>query len=323
VLRQFELIGLMEAFLTFAFFVYATWQVGMDASVKWAMIQGFLLGRMGFLMHTGLHCAQSTSPFLNKLVGTCMDLAGGNSTVWTFEHQVAHHMDPNFLGKDNDCKIGDPLLRLHPELPTGTDGRWWLPYQHIITIVGMSSGFFKWYLYDFYNLYTGIVGSVSFVATAHDLRRLWLFKMSWLLFHFVWPWYFHGAWTAGLMIIIKMVIGAQYLENTFIVNHIQDGLVPKNQKAHWANRQLEGSANWASGSLFWNWWSGGLNHQIEHHLFPSIHIYAYPMMSKVVQDTAKEFGLPYNNFKNFGVAWWSMLMYLRKLGVEGLPVPTH
>ena len=76
------------------------------------------------------------------------------------------------------------------------------------------------------------------------------------------------------------------------------------------------TSNWCSGSHIANFLSGGLNHQMEHHLFPSMSIYLYPYISPIVRQTCEEFNLPYRNFKSFGDAWFSMFEYLRKLGSE-------
>jgi len=94
---------------------------------------------------------------------------------------------------------------------------------------------------------------------------------------------------------------------------LQDNLIPAND-LHWAEKQVIGSADWGVGSHFWNWFSGGLNHQTVHHLFPSISHYCYPVVAKIVADTAAEFGLQYNQFGSLGEAYWAMLCYLHRLG---------
>merc|ERR1712054_92006 len=103
------------------------------------------------------------------------------------------------------------------------------------------------------------------------------------------------------------------MENTFIVNHIQKDLIAP-VGCHWATSNVFASANWQSGSKFWCWMSGGLNHQIEHHLFPSISHYYYPMLSPIVKKTCEEYNLPYNNFETFTDCWNSMRSYLYEPG---------
>lgn len=89
--------------------------------------------------------------------------------------------------------------------------------------------------------------------------------------------------------------------------------VPTND---WAAVQCQTSVNWSSGSVFWNHFSGGLSHQIEHHLFPGICHTNYVHIHPIVKNTCKEFGVPYQNESNIAVAFFKMLRHLRSLGCE-------
>lgn len=133
--------------------------------------------------------------------------------------------------------------------------------------------------------------------------------------HVIAPIYFNGVGLALLQLFVFMGLGAHYLENIFIVNHIQNGLVPP-ADAHWANKQVLATANWRSGSAFFNWFSGGLNHQIEHHMFPSLSYFWYARVSHIVKATCADHGLPYENYDTFSAAWIAMITYLRDLGRE-------
>lgn len=81
------------------------------------------------------------------------------------------------------------------------------------------------------------------------------------------------------------------------------------------------TANWGSASHFCNWISGGLNHQIEHHLFPSYSIYTYPVISPIVREVCAKHGLPYHNYSHFGSAWLAMVTYLKNLGTDKFDSP--
>jgi linoleoyl-CoA desaturase len=76
------------------------------------------------------------------------------------------------------------------------------------------------------------------------------------------------------------------------------------------------TANFANLNRVWNWCSGGLNHQIEHHLFPSMSHTHYAAIGHVVRRTAQEFGLPYNHFETYGAALQSHYSLLRSLGAR-------
>ena len=305
----YDALGQAEAFLTLFVYFIAIYQVGVYGSWAWTLILGVLTGRMGILMHMGNHCAVAKDPRRNQLIGWFMDLIGSNATIWGYEHQVAHHGEPNEFHHDNDCEIGAPIVRMHPEIPhTPT-----MAYQHFLIPAAMTIGFFKWYVGDFEHFVRKHVGNVRMAIDRADWHMLLSFKAFWFLIHVVIPVYFNGVPLALAQCFVFMGIGGHYLENIFIVNHIQNGLVPP-PEAHWADKQVMATSNWKSGSILFNWISGGLNHQVEHHMFPSLSMYWYPHIHPIVAATCAEHGLPYTNYADFTTAWMEMFRYLRDLG---------
>ena len=177
----------------------------------------------------------------------------------------------------------------------------------------MTIGFFKWMISDFDHFLHKSVGNVRISIDGNDWKVMLLFKAWWILCHIALPVYTQGPWKAWWQLFVFMGIGAHYLENIFIVNHIQNGLVPP-AGAHWSTKQILATSNWCSGSVFWNWMSGGLCHQVEHHLFPALTQYWYPHISPIVAQACKDHGLPYENFESFPQAWMAMWHYLRDVG---------
>ena len=82
----------------------------------------------------------------------------------------------------------------------------------------------------------------------------------------------------------------------------------------WAAVQCQTSVNWAPGSWFWNHFSGGLSHQIEHHLFPSICHTNYAYIQDVVEKTCDEYGVPYQSEPSLRIAYGKMINHLKYLG---------
>lgn len=281
-----------------------------------AAITGLLTGRMGFLMHTGNHCGFSKESLPNRIIGLFMDYVGSSHFIWWHEHQVAHHITPNILGSDNDCEIGNPVIRLHPDLPR----KWYHKFQVITLFMGISVGLYKWILSDLVFLLKGEVGNIR-MTSIRD-RDIWfnlIFKIWFAVVYVVIPTRLWGFGTAMSLLFVRQIFAAHYLENIFIVNHVQEGLIPSSPKLHWAVQQVAGTANWGSGSWLWNIFSGGLNHQIEHHLFPSMNTYLYPIISPVVAKVCKKHGLTYSNYNNFFSAWFDMVRNVNKLGNEDMP----
>jgi len=309
--HAYDTLGMVEAYLTLAVYAYACYQVGVYGSWLWTIILGVLTGRMGFLMHMGNHCAVSASPDRNYFVGHFMDFIGSNALIWGYEHQVAHHVDPNEYHRDNDCEIGAPIIRMHPEIPYEPTQK----HQHILIPIAMTIGFFKWYVGDFGHYVEKQVGNVRMALDSDDWKQLLFGKFVWMMVHVVLPVYYQGWKLAMIQLFVFMGLGAHYLENIFIVNHIQNGLVPP-PNTHWAAKQVLATSNWCSGSKFWNWFSGGLNHQIEHHMFPAMSYYWYPIISDTVKQCCLEHGLTYANYSSFPAAWIDMITYLKDMGSE-------
>ena len=226
-----------------------------------------------------------------------------------FLFRCVSQQSPNISGVDNDCEIGNPFIRMHPDLPHASAQ----VFQHITVPLAMSFGFIKWFIADFFALSTGKVGNINFSVTQSEWYKLLIFKSFWLLIHVIVPIYYCGVVKTFLLAFLWLAIGAHYLENTFIVNHIQHGLVPS-VNAHWSVKQVLATSNWCSESIFFNWISGGLNHQIEHHLFPTVSIHLYPQISPIIKKCCQDFNLPYYNYPSFTSAWCDMICYLKALG---------
>lgn len=160
-------------------------------------------------------------------------------------------------------------------------------------------------------------------------------RSEWILFFICKLWYlsynFFIPYLLGvplkkiLMIyIIVSSVASEILVLMFQVNHVTDKAVffnvDKSEKTleDWAHVQVKGTSNFASGSVFWNFFSGGLNHQIEHHLFPYISHVHYPEISKIVKKTCEEYKIQYNEYDSFLDAINGHLKLLKDLGQMGI-----
>ena len=306
-LLVFEYVVLVSIFL--GAWAARVWNGSLGWSYVAAVIGGLAVARLGFAMHTGNHAAVARRGRGMGVIGSLMDLIGGSSLVWRASHQVSHHGKPNISGADNDAEIGYPLLRFHPELPRRPMHR----FQVAGLALGMSVGLIKWIVSDVLHVWRGRVTHAPFHVTRGEWLKLAVFKSLWVAMHVVVPVIVLGPLHGLLTMLVMMAVGAYYMEGIFIVNHLQKDLVPA-AGAHWAVQQVQGSANWRSGSRFYNWLSGGLNHQVEHHLFPSVSIYCYPVLSPVVRETCAEFGIAYRDLGGFWPALGQCAGYLHDLG---------
>jgi len=182
-------------------------------------------------------------------------------------------------------------------------------------MIGMTIGLIKWVFSDIQNFFNGGVGSQKLTPNSNDWATMIVFKGAHFLINFALPLYCGvPVWKVFLLWYILMAVGGLYLENIFIVNHIQPNMQDPDRASHWAVKQVVTTADWCAGSPLANFISGGLNHQIEHHLFPNISHYLYPKIAPIVKKTCEEYKLPYNNFKSYSSAWISCYGYLHYLG---------
>src|SRR5687767_6504990 len=260
---------------------------------------GFILASIGFnIMHDACHGSYSSKKWVNDTLGLTLNALGGNAFIWKFKHNIIHHTYTNVDGIDDDI-AKSPFMR-----HCGTQK--WVPahrYQHIYVIPLYALSSMLWVLFQDYVKY--------FSAKVHntDLQKMdfkehlifWVSKLSYILFYILipalvvgWiPWLvgflvMHAALGFTLAIVFQL---AHVVEHTDFVEAVEND--PKKLEAAWAVHQVNTTANFARRNKLISWYVGGLNYQIEHHLFPRISHVHYPQIAPIVKETAEEFGIPY------------------------------
>jgi linoleoyl-CoA desaturase len=268
---------------------------------------GFGLAGIGLsVMHDANHGAYSNKSWINDLVGYSLNIIGGNSFNWKVQHNVLHHTYTNVHEADEDISPRG-VLRMCPESE-------WKPihkFQH----------FYAWFFYGLMTLvwvltkdYTRIMkynkdGLVK--KQKADIRTEWtvlvLSKIAYIAYAFVLPMIvLPFAWWQILIGFLAMhYIAGFILAIIFQPAHVIDGTeypMPDDKgqlENSWAIHQLLTTTNFATSNYLFSWYVGGLNSQIEHHLFPTICHVHYRKIAGIVKQTAEEFGLPYKNQETF------------------------
>lgn len=298
---------------------------GIVTSAWWLFTPYFIsgLGMAGIgmrVMHDAIHGAYSRNRTINKYMGYTMNLIGANARVWRIQHNVLHHTYTNIDDADDD--INAPFfLRFSPNAK-----RYWLHrYQHV-------------YIWFFYGLAT-----ISWITTKDFVRLIRYNKMGFfnsrgefrssLRSVITWKAVYYSYALIIPLIVIPLPFWIIIL--AFISMHFVTGVSISIifQTAHvtpttefpqpdekgmidndWAVHQLVTTSNYAPRSRFFSWLIGGLNFQVEHHLFPTICHIHYKSLSEIVSKTAEEFNVPYLVNKTFIGALWSHVKMLRQLG---------
>ncbi len=327
VLKSLFMIALyIVPFILMLTYFTNTWAI----FLMWVLM-GFGMAGIGLsIMHDANHGAYSKNDTINKIFGGLIKFLGGSETNWKIQHNVLHHTYTNVTGMDEDIDPGN-IMRFSPHAER-------LPmhkYQHI-------------YAWFFYGLMTLMWCTVKDYKQAIRYNKMDLMKTQGTTF---------GRLLAdiiiskivyfGLFLILPMFVLPIPWWGTilsFLVMHFIAGLVlalifqpahvvptstypmPNESgdiEADWAVSQLYNTANFAPGSKLLSWYVGGLNYQVEHHLFPNICHVHYNKLSKIVRETATEYNLPYFSQKTFWGALKEHTKMLRDLGTKDFVPAIH
>jgi linoleoyl-CoA desaturase len=273
------------------------------------------------IMHDANHGAYSRRPWINQALGYTLNLVGGNAFNWKIQHNVLHHTYTNVYDVDEDISPRG-ALRMAPESPWKSFHR----YQHI----------YAWVLYTLMTL-VWVVGK-DFIRFARYQREGFVAKqkansgMEWLILTTTKLIYFSlvivvpvvllpfALWQVLIGFLIMHFISGFILAVIFQPAHVVEGTSYFQPDANgtlensWAVHQLHTTTNYAMNNGLLNWFAGGLNFQIEHHLFPNICHVHYRQLAPIVQATAKEFGVPYKVKPTFWDALVAHRQMLQQLG---------
>ncbi|MEJ7642968.1 MAG: acyl-CoA desaturase [Chryseolinea sp.] len=275
------------------------------------------------VMHDANHGAYSTKKWVNVVIGYSINLVGANAFNWKMQHNVLHHTFTNIHEEDEDISPRG-VLRLSPH----SEWKWIHRYQFIYAWVLYGMMTLVWLTYkDFYRIgkyhKTGLAKKNNANITTEWMILLGS-KMLYVTYIFVIPVIFTALawWQVLLGIVIMQYIAGFMLAIIFQPAHVIEGtefpLPDENQalKNNWAIHQLLTTTNFGNESRWFSWYVGGLNFQIEHHLFPNICHVHYRKISGIVKETAAEFGLPYRSARTFIGALGSHARLLKQLGVK-------
>jgi linoleoyl-CoA desaturase len=253
-----------------------------------------------------------------------LDLLGGSSFIWKWKHNILHHTYPNMLGVDADVDIW-PLARVSEEQPRYRIHRFQCWYiWGLYALLPLS-----WYVGDLKFLVTRKLNGHSFPRPrGADLAAFLAWKAVFIGWAIVLPLMFHPlsnvilVWL-GCSLALGLVLSIPF-QVAHCVTAVGSIRAPQDPQPEWAIHQVQATANFAPGSRWLTWYLGGLNFQIEHHLFPSIAHIHYPRLSPVVRQVCGQFGVQYAAFATLGEAVRSHFDWLRQLGMPPSAVnPRH
>lgn len=289
--------------------------------LMWALM-GFGLAGIGLsVMHDACHGSYSKNKRINNILGSVLQILGGSDLNWKIQHNVLHHTFTNIDGFDEDIDTNG-LMRFSPNQERKKFHKYQAFYAPFL--YGLMT-FFWVVIKDFQGLIRyhkrGLLQSQG-VKFGPSMTKLVLSRIVYLGVILTLPILFVNIpwWGTLLCFFMMHFIGGLILALIFQPAHVindTEFVVPNENLSvenHWAIHQMKTTANFANKSVWFSWFVGGLNYQVEHHLFPNICHVHYRKISKIVKSTAEEYGVPYYAEKTFFGALTNHFSMINKLG---------
>jgi linoleoyl-CoA desaturase len=294
------------------------------ATVAWAVLLGLAMAGVGFnIQHDGNHGAYSERPWINNTMALALDLLGGTAYFWHYKHNIAHHTHPNIEGHDDDINVG-VLGRMAPQQ------RWYPAHRYqrfyMWAIYGLLA--IEWQLTgEFRNLMNKrMIGSTKVPKPeGWQLVIFWAGKLVFFGLAFALPLsrhsfgsvmggYLIAAGTLGLVLALVFQLAHCSDEASFTSVSADCLSVPR----AWAAHQVESTVDFARQSRVLDWYLGGLNFQVVHHLFPRICHVHYRALAPIVERVCREHGVRYFAHPTAWAALRSHARWLRLMGQRPL-----
>ncbi|MCE3229121.1 MAG: Linoleoyl-CoA desaturase [Bacteroidetes bacterium] len=315
------------AFMLLAYFVpYVLLSAGVfESKLGWffmSVLMGLSMAGIGLcVMHDANHGSYSKNKTLNSILSFTINMLGGHSINWRIQHNVIHHTFTNVHNHDED--ITPPgFMRFEPHAKR----KWvhklqfiyaWFFYGMMTLMWSTTKDFKQLNRYNKQGLLKGMNTTYKKELTIIIVTKVLYFAYMFLPFLLVKEMTFLN-WVVGYLTIhyIAGFVLAAIFQPAHVVEETEFPVPSEtgNLENDWAVHQMKTTMNFATRDMVFSWLVGGLNYQVEHHLFPTICHVHYPKISEIVKKTAEEFNLPYLSKQTFVGALWSHQLMLWKLG---------
>ena len=288
------------------------------AIIECVILAGLTAG-IGFnIMHDGAHGSFSPYKWVNNMASNTANFLGASQYMWKTKHNVIHHTYTNIHGVDDDIEAR-PLLRL-----CDTQQYYKIhKFQHFYFWAAYSLLYIYWvFVTDYKKYFSGRIGSTPLrKMTPAEHFSFWFYKFAHAVIFIALPIYLVGftPWLIGF--VTMGAVAGFVLSIVFQLAHtVEHTHFPLPDEAtgkmedEWAVHQIKTTANFATKNKLVSWLVGGLNFQVEHHLFPRVSHIHYPAIRKLVRDTCMRHNLPYHEYSTMGAAVASHFRMLKQLG---------
>lgn len=320
----FKTLVMLSIYLA-PFIIILTFQMSSWVALLLAVLMGIGEAGIGMsVMHDGAHGAYSSIGWINKLASSTMFLLGSNTFNWKIQHNVKHHTFTNIYNYDSDIDT-QGVIRLCEHAPLKKYNR----YQ-------------QFYAFPLYGLMTilRLFGEITILLDLNkkgitkdynaspvgEVIKMVLIKIIYLTIIFGLPLWLtsFSFWQILIGFVVLHLVAGMIMSTVFQMAHVVkdtyqplpdiDRIIPND----WLVHQLKSTSDFGRKNGLLSWYIGGLDFQIEHHLFQHICHVHYPAIAPIIQKTAEEYGFPYNLKPTAFQAFASHFRRLKELGEEKL-----
>jgi len=279
-----------------------------------SIFQGYMMALIGLcVQHDANHGAISPNGWVNVLWGYTQDLIGGSALLWKHHHVLLHHAYTNDVDTDPDFSI--EIIRLHRYMKLMPFHKWQCIY--IWFLLPLLP--FSWHFKEIYDLVYMNHCNVSISKMANtDATIAILMRLLFILRFYCIPLYYYPSMNTILYMTVILLSGGLYLGVNFIISHVFEGVTYHNvnekddKENDWCKIQIESSSS--TGGRLLGFFHGGLNYQIEHHLFPRICHVHYHKIQPIVMEWCEKNNVKYAYFPSIFDNIRSCYKYMKKMG---------
>eukprot|EP01114_Cavostelium_apophysatum_P003048 TRINITY_DN1277_c0_g1_i1.p1 TRINITY_DN1277_c0_g1~~TRINITY_DN1277_c0_g1_i1.p1 ORF type:complete len:420 (+),score=118.85 TRINITY_DN1277_c0_g1_i1:187-1446(+) len=259
--------------------IFAMAALGTFLSYSYPLIATILIGvamqQSGWSGHDYVHGRGKTSKVLGIGLG---GLINAFSSRWWSEKHNKHHVHTNQFGVDDDIQ-NDPILHLW--VPTKEKDVPFRAYQHLYYHIVYSFLFVSWRIQSFQTAWR-----------QRDFLELSLMAIN----------YFWLLCLPVYVSIPSVILGGWLVAEIVTATHQSEEII-EGMSFHFVEDQFRTTRDVTSNSVIMNYLWGGMQYQLEHHLFPTMPKYRYPALIPKLKDFAKKNGLDYRTAGVFEMLW--------------------
>lgn len=304
----------VSCYLMIFFFAFSLWFLAI-----FGILLGISFAGIGFnIMHDSAHGSYSSKKWLNTLAAFSLNLIGGDIFFWKNKHNINHHTYTNITGIDEDIDI-EPWMRTHASQPR----RWYHRYQHFYGLGLYGLTYLNWVYYgDFKKYFSRKIANTEIQKMElKDHFIFWISKIFFFSLMLILPIVKIGFWKTIFVYSIASVVCGLIVGIVFQLAHlVEDVAFPEPSENsnkienNWALHQIATTANFAPKNRFIFWFTGGLNFQVVHHLFPKVSHVHYSAINDLIRETCTKFNIKYTEYPSFWSALRSHISYIKRMG---------